>query len=41
MMVGAFKRGMVWDDLYVLKPEQDKFKVKLLATKSMSHRDEM
>ena len=34
MMVGAFKRGALWDDLYVLKPEQDKFKVKLLAAKS-------
>lgn len=34
MMVGAFKRGEIWDDLYVLKPEQDQFKVKLLTTKS-------
>lgn len=34
MMVGAFKRGEIWDDLYVLNPEQDKFKVKLLTTKS-------
>ena len=34
MMVGALKRGEIWDDLYVLKPEQDQFKVKLLTTKS-------
>ena len=34
MIMGAFKRGEVWDDLYVLKSEQDKFKVKYLATKS-------
>lgn len=24
VMVGAFERGEIWDDLYVLKPEQDK-----------------
>lgn len=34
MIMGAFKRGEVWDDLYILKPEQDKFKVKYLAAKS-------
>lgn len=34
VMVGAFERGEIWDDLYVIKPEQDKFKVKLLTTKS-------
>lgn len=34
MIVGAFKRGELWDNLYLLKSEQDKFKVKYLATKS-------